>query len=354
MNIAFYITNHGFGHASRNVPIIKKLINSYKVEKIYVKSDASRCDFIKRNLPEYGWNIEYHMDCHEVGLILKEGCMDLDKHATVNAVQKDLVHWKKYINREKIFLEKNRVDIVISDIIPWAIAAAKEKEIPSILIGNFSWAQSYQSMGMKENLWKPYEEYYKMADCALWYELHDLNLEKYCKKTKLVSMVSRERSQSEIALIKSKYQRPIVFISMGASAEINEVIDVSDLPYEFLYTRGIAFAGQNAHALPEDMINTTDYIGAADYIITKGGWSTVAEIMLQNKPAAMLFRGNLTEDNITKSMLISRGHCIEISAIDLYDIQLIINRIDKLKQASYRIYTNDVDKICNEIIGVVR
>ena len=36
MLFAFYITNHGFGHASRNVPIIRELLSRVIVIKNYV------------------------------------------------------------------------------------------------------------------------------------------------------------------------------------------------------------------------------------------------------------------------------------------------------------------------------
>lgn len=76
-----------------------------------------------------------------------------------------------------------------------------------------------------------------------------------------------------------------MFVSLGASAEINKRVNVENLPYNFLVTRGLKLIGDNVVELPPDMINTPDYISAADYVIAKGGWSTIAEIMLQRKNA---------------------------------------------------------------------
>ena len=49
MKYVFYITNHGYGHASRNVPIILELLKRNSDNLVYVKSDIQRIEFLKRN-----------------------------------------------------------------------------------------------------------------------------------------------------------------------------------------------------------------------------------------------------------------------------------------------------------------
>ena len=78
MRIAFYITNHGYGHAARNVPIIQELIRRRSNTEIVIKSDKIRTDFLKRNLSAYADNIRYFDDCRENGFLLREGSMEPD------------------------------------------------------------------------------------------------------------------------------------------------------------------------------------------------------------------------------------------------------------------------------------
>lgn len=167
-------------------------------------------------------------------------------------------------------------------------------------------------------------------------------------------MISRKKNSEEVEKIKRQHKRPIVFISMGASAEIEGEIDVSELPYDILFTRGITFSGENAFELPIDMINTPDYIAAADYVIVKGGWSTVAEVMLENKPAGLLFRGDFSEDNETRGFLTSRDHCVEVTEADIHDLQGILKRLDSLHPAPFSQYKDDTVKICEEIMRINR
>lgn len=354
MKFVFYITNHGYGHASRNVPIIEELLQRNESLTIDIKSDIERCVFLKKNLEKYSNRIKYYTDCSEVGLILKSGNMIPDTDKMKNAILQDFLSWEDNIIREKKYMLEYSVNLVICDVLNWPIRAAKELGISSVLIGNFTWSQMYQSF-YGEEIWKPYVDNYKMADLALWYEIHDKCLDDYCENTKMISLVSRRVNPECVDEIREKYnKRPIVFMSNGASAELDEAIDVNDLPYEFLITRGLNIIGNNVHELPFDMTNTPDYIAAADYIIAKGGWSTMAEILLQKKKCALIFRGNNAEDDNTRKILEKRQHCVGIQGRELKYISHIIRKIDELEPESYDIYRNDTGYICDLLMDIIR
>lgn len=351
MKYAFYITNHGFGHASRNVPIIKKILKDNLSNHIYIKTDAIRCDFLKRNLSEFIEQISYHEDCKENGLILQTGKMIPDLVKMKKVITTDFLYWNQYIERESQFLLDNKIDVVVADIIPWAIKAAKLCKIPSVLIGNFNWSEMYKSYYGKE-IWEPYSNCYKLADKAIWYEIHAKELHNYCRNFECVSLVSRTADTDEVKKIQSQFSKNIIFVSLGASAELSKSIYVEDLPYEFLITRGLNLEGKNVHVLPDNMINTPDYIAASKYVIAKGGWSTVAEILLQKKKCALIFRGDNSEDNHTKAILEGRNQCIGLESSELFDIKTVINRIEQLDPDSYNIYQDDTDRICRIITEI--
>ena len=91
MKMVFYITNHGFGHASRNVPIIEELLQRDTQLMIDIKSDKERCEFINRNLQKYSDRIKYYTDCLETGLVLQDGIMlpDIKKMREMNCAKKN-------------------------------------------------------------------------------------------------------------------------------------------------------------------------------------------------------------------------------------------------------------------------
>lgn len=353
MKYTFYITNHGFGHAARNVPIIKKILETDTESRVFIKTDDIRCNFLRRNLIGFSRQIYYYEDCRETGLLLKDGTMQPDIVKMKYLIKEDFKHWDAYIDREARFLREHRIDIVITDIIPWALQAANICNIPSILIGNFNWAEMYKSYYEKE-IWGPYSDCYHLADKAIWYEIHAKELHGYCKNYECVSLISRAVNKEEVKKIKARYTKGIIFVSLGASAEIKKQIYVGGLPWEFLTTRGVKLVGENVHMLPDHMINTPDYIAASDYIIAKGGWSTIAEILLQKKRCALLFRGENSEDHNTKIILESRRQCVGLEAGELQDMETVIKKMDELIPESFDVYKDDTEKICSIIITMAQ
>ena len=51
-NIVFYISDHGFGHASRNIPIIRYILEVKNNIKIYIKTGINQGLFIKDSLKD--------------------------------------------------------------------------------------------------------------------------------------------------------------------------------------------------------------------------------------------------------------------------------------------------------------
>ena len=344
MKAVFYITNHGFGHASRNVPIINMLVSSGDL--VAVKSDERICSFLKRNLSSS--RISYHTDCRDVVLILKEGSAIPDEDAMLKAIAADKAQWPDLISREKDFLSSFAPDIVVCDVMAWPLKAASELGIPTLLIGNFSWAEMYRSF-YPEEVYSHYLSCYRLADKALWYEIHSPELHEYCSDYECISLVSRAHDDKVIESIRNSTSLPKIFVSLGASVDLASPVDVSALPYTFYVTRGIKLLGDNVVELPLDMVNTPDYIRACDYVIAKGGWSTVAEILLAGRKSALLVRGSNIEDQITTEVLTSRSQAVMIREEDLTDIGDLISRIDSLKGENYDIYHDDTAYICSII-----
>ena len=121
------------------------------------------------------------------------------------------------------------------------------------------------------------------------------------------------------------------------------------MPYDFIITKGINLIGPNVLRLPDKTINTQDYIAASRYVIAKGGWSTVSEILLQHKMCCLLKRGYNSEDETTECYLERRHHCIMIEETDLYDIGMLINRMKRIIPNQYKYY-DSTEQVCNILL----
>ena len=347
MRAVFYITNHGYGHASRNVPIIRALARRNPGLELAIKSDAQRCAFLQRNLPDMP-SISYHTNCHEHGLVMQPGHATPDVARMRELVEAEIASFPALIARERAFLASFAPNVVVCDIIGWGLAAAASLGIPSLLIGNFTWESMYRSF-FGEEIWGPYHELYQQASEVLFYDIHAPLLDETLPGARTVSLVARDTNPAAVGAIRAAHQRPLVFVSVGGSVSLTEPLDVSGLPYDFACTAGITLTGPNVEQLSPLMTNTPDYIAASTYVVAKGGWSTVAEILLAHKPSALLLRGSNSEDDATRDVLEPRGHCIALQEEDLRDLGGVLERLSALAPQPFDLYHDSREEICTVI-----
>lgn len=348
---AFYITNHGYGHASRNVVIIEKLFEINPESIVHIKTDAERADFMKRNLERFSGRIYYYPNYTDVGIILHSSTFEVNVAELEKSVIKETNKWAKRIKNEKIFFKEHAISCVISDIHAWVLIAAKECRIPSILLCNFTWYEMYRDF-LNDTLCRKYYNAYCHADKIFLYALGNREILDFETDTEQVSMLCRKKNSSIIKDIVNFYRHPIVFFSVGKSVELQQEYEVSDIEGTFITTVGVYLKGNNVVSLPPDTINTQDYICASDYIITKSGWSTLAEVFLNKKKAAILPRGKNSEDIAAMSQIEETNIGMKISIEDLANMKGILNRLDKFEIDNAEIYQDSCLYISNYISEV--
>lgn len=348
MNFAFYISNHGYGHAARNIPLIEKIWKDNSNNRIFIKTDSERIAMIKRNLAHCDERIVYCEGYSECGVLFREGCLEVDAERMQREVKKEIVSWDLLIEEEKKLLVKDNIDVIVSDVTPWVFRAAKALKIPSVLISNFTWYDHYQ-LYLGEEYAAPYKECYELADKALLYELHVEQMSQYCRQNEEVSLVARTGNPHQAEEIRRKYAQPLVFVSVGMSVSLTEEIDVENLPYTFIVTQGVSLKGNNVVTLPDNVTNTMDYISASDYVITKCGWSTVSEILLNGKKCALLAYSDSLEEKALLAKVTARNNGIKISCGDFQcHLDNVLRRLESL-DGDYSMYRDDRERIVRAI-----
>lgn len=170
---------------------------------------------------------------------------------------------------------------------------------------------------------------YKKANFIFEYPLAtDMGLDS--DKTIKVGLSCRKFNELNVMEIKKRFNKPIVFVSLGRSVEISEELDVSNLSCEFVYTEGIRLKGSNTYKLPADTLDTQDFIKASEVIITKAGWSTVSEAICAKVPMLVLDRQEIKEDATTVEYLTKLGIA---KKIDFNEIRNDLDRaIEEVKE----------------------
>jgi uncharacterized protein (TIGR00661 family) len=125
MNIVYGLCSWGLGHATRSLPVIRKLIDENN--KLTIISNGRSLDLLKKEL---GNEIKYY-DIPDYPVLVSEN--------TRQFMVKSLVYWPAFIKRMesglqrlKKILEKNKYDRIISD----ARYDMYDKKIPSFFISH--------------------------------------------------------------------------------------------------------------------------------------------------------------------------------------------------------------------------
>lgn len=67
--LAMYISDHGFGHASRNIPIIRCILEANNDIKIIIKTGKVQGEFIRELIGDFKGRVTCYFEYMDVGLI---------------------------------------------------------------------------------------------------------------------------------------------------------------------------------------------------------------------------------------------------------------------------------------------
>ncbi|MEO8521284.1 MAG: hypothetical protein ABI603_07975 [Acidobacteriota bacterium] len=141
-SIYFYISGHGYGHASREIEVINQLVPRLPGWRVVARTSASRWLFDRTAAPQ---------------LTLIEGACDtgvvqidsvrLDESATIRAAVDFYAGFEARIRPEAAMLERDDARLVVVDAPPLACAAAAAAGVPSVVLSNFTWDWIYEAYG---------------------------------------------------------------------------------------------------------------------------------------------------------------------------------------------------------------
>ena len=337
MKFAYFITDHGFGHLMRELPVMRELIR--RGHKVTVVTGVQQAEVTDEYLDH---KAEIIVENTDAGLVVIPGSLIIDIDATVAKIREHINKWESLIEKSV------DADAYVIDICPWAVMAAKRKGIRSFLMTNFTWVEQYEPFVPAE-LVDRYRDAYRQADKVIFFDLANEASRKFLGEGFEVGFSARPFDPVKVREIRDAHDKPVVVITCGASnSGFDFDIDVSRLPYSFIVTRALKLIGDNVEYLDPKTNNTQDYVAAADYCIAKAGWSTVSEFVTAGVRTALLERDDTPEDTMTINQLKDRKLAISIKVDELKDIGKVIEKMDSFEWSD-KIYENDYSKIAGLI-----
>ena len=140
MAVVFYISGHGFGHASRQVEVINALGTKRPDVPIVVRTAASPTLLTRTIRVPY----DLRPGACDSGIV-QTSSVEYDDAASVREAIAFYSTFDRRIAEEVTAISSDQVRLIVGDIPPLAFEVAARLDVPSIAIGNFTWDWIYET-----------------------------------------------------------------------------------------------------------------------------------------------------------------------------------------------------------------
>jgi UDP:flavonoid glycosyltransferase YjiC (YdhE family) len=318
--LTLIVTPHGFGHAARAAAVAAELGRRRPDLELEVRSAVPRW-FFDASLEVPFRHLDERWD---VGLV-QRGPLAEDLPATLAAL--DRLWAGEAVERAAARLAAARPDLVVTDAAPLAVEAARRAGLPVVLIESFTWDWIYAGYLAAAPGFAPWIE--RLAPIP---ERADLRLrpEPACgdaggdRRLPPIARAPKQRREEIRARLRVAPERALVLVSMGgvegghASLERCRELDGVD----FVVPGGAASERRvgNVVLLPHRTpVAHPDLVAAADVVVGKLGYSTVAEAFAAGTRFAYLPRPAFRESAVLAQFVRARSPSLELDPVAFAD-----------------------------------
>ncbi|GFZ01077.1 arabinose kinase [Actinidia rufa] len=303
---AYYITGHGFGHATRVVEVVRNLILAG--HDVHVVTGAPDFVFTTEIQSPRLFLRKLVLDCGAV----QADALTVDRLASLEKYSETAVVPRASILAAEVeWLNSIKPDLVVSDVVPVACRAAADAGIRSVCVTNFSWDFIYAEYVMAAGLhhrsivWQIAEDY---SHCEFL-----IRLPGYCPMPAFRDVI-------DVPLVVRRLHkyRKEVRKELGIGEDVKLVImnfggqpggwklKEQNLPSGWLC---LVCGASDDEELPPNFIKlakdayTPDLIAASDCMLGKIGYGTVSEALAYKLPFVFVRRDYFNEEPFLRNML---------------------------------------------------
>jgi L-arabinokinase len=285
--IVFYISGHGFGHASRSIELMRALVRKEPELRLTVKSTAPSWLFARVT----GATHE-HFEA-DVGMTQTDS-LTIDVGDTALQAARFYRDFDRRADAEAAWLRSAHVELVLGDIPPLAHAAGARAGLPSLAIGNFTWDWIYEGYPTFEQsapgVVQTIRDAYRQCTRALRLPMHGGFVS--MRDVVDIPMIGR-RSTIDRRTTRRALEMPddrlFVLVSFSGRG--------LDLPLERIARNEELTILSPPAALPQPL-EYQDLVAAADLVISKPGYGIVSECVANRTPLLYTARGQFVEYDV--------------------------------------------------------
>jgi UDP:flavonoid glycosyltransferase YjiC (YdhE family) len=313
MTVVFYVSGHGFGHASREIEIIDALLARRPDLRVIVRTSARRWlfDLTLRHPVEI-----LALEC-DTGIVQIDS-LRLDEAGSIRraaAFHRDL---QVRAAREAQYLGSVGASLVVGDIPPLAFAAADLARLPSIAISNFTWDWIYEGYADEvagvPDLIPTIRDAYRRARLTLRLPMWGGFASMADGLIRDIPFVARRSSRTRDE-VRRGLGLPddcrLVLLSFGGFGLRDfDLGALSGLPGYAVISTGHVGASARGAALPPHLVEIDenhlygagyryeDLVAASDVVVTKPGYGIIAECVANGAAVLYTSRGHFVEYDV--------------------------------------------------------
>ena len=353
--VAFFISPHGFGHAARAASVMEALAAIEPAIQFDIFTTVPAWFFAQSNTFQF----HYHRLRTDIGLV-QVTPFEEDLSATVQNLQRFLPFDHSQISACAQKIRRLKCQLVICDIAPMGIRVAKAAGVPSVLIENFTWDWIYE--GYKEKALDKFIVYlqsiFAEATCHI-------QTQPTCKPAAadFTAGPASRKIKTPAADIRRKLRLSdscnVVMITAGG---IPKNYDFEDRLRKQTDTHFIIPGTVQTERLQDNLIllpeNSTyfhpDLINAADAVIGKVGYGTLAEIYQAGVPFGYCTRTHYRESKPLVDFIKNNMPGFAISESEFQNGAFVrhLEKLLKIPRASHNAQ-NGADQIAGYLINRV-
>jgi hypothetical protein len=306
VSVAFCISGHGFGHASRQVEVVNALGRVRPDVSIAIYSSASRW-LLERTIRVPATLVTLRCDVGGVQL----DSLELDVSATLSAAMQFEREADARAEDLAGRLREAGTQVVVCDVPAMPCSAARHADVPAVALANFTWDWIYEDFTPEypayEDLPDRLRARYREAHAG-WRLPMAGGFEGFATVLDMPWIARRSRVGPDDTwrrLGERRDSRPLVLLSFGGYGVADwHLAHHEGAPYRLVVSAG---ASHEPADLPSDALNVPrekleaaglryeDLVAACDAVVSKPGYGIVSECVANDTALLYTDRGRFRE-----------------------------------------------------------
>jgi len=316
VRIAYFITPHGFGHAARAAAVMVALQKIDPAIQFDIFTQVPRW-FFQDSLVR---GLRYYHVCTDIGLVQTTSLRE-DLSATMRRLDAFFPCDRALVATLAALLRSASCALVLCDIAPLGIVAARAAGVPSVLIENFTWDWIYQGYVQEEARLARHISYLQSIFATADYHVQTEPVCCPCPADLTSLPVSRKpqrSTQQTRAQLGIPAQAQAVLLTMGGVSEpytfLSQLQHYRDTFFVVVGAVDALERHDNVVLLPHrSAVFPPDLVYACDAVVSKTGYSTLAEAYHAGVPLGYVVRQRFREAPVLASYITAHMHGVAIA-----------------------------------------